>query len=185
MMVMAPAHMDLRPYCNPEEWPRKWMCVPEDMAPGKKIVSHFRPFLEQLVRLELSAKTIRKHVDNLWTLGGEIIRDMNRSAAERQAPVEDLVWDAIKYDDGPLLYHSHSEQEQESFDSTCRKFRRFLEQRPRRPTLAARQTGNVPKRSATLTRLGRERFAHATQKPVMTGKASLKRTEGPGRGPSR
>src|SRR5262249_10568193 len=27
---------------------------------------------------------------------------------------------------GPLLYHSDSEERQRSFDSTCRKFRRFL-----------------------------------------------------------
>jgi hypothetical protein len=104
------------------------MYVAKDLAIGEKIASYFRPFIEDLVRRDLSSKTIHKHVDNLWALGGEIIRNINQSAAMRRVPVEKLVRDAIQYDEGPLLYHCNSEWEQESFDSTCRKFRRFLEQ---------------------------------------------------------
>jgi hypothetical protein len=94
------------------------------------MVAYFRPFLEHLVRLQLSRKTIRKHVDNLWILGGELIRDLNNTPELRKVPIEDLVFDVIQ-DGGPLLYHGDSEQLQQSFGSTCRKFRRFLEQHTR------------------------------------------------------
>jgi len=113
-----------------EEWPRSWMGFAEDIPPGEKMVAYFRPFIEHLIGLNLSQKTIRKHVDNLWILGGEIIRDLNETPPLRKAPVEALVFDVLK-EEGPLLYHCDSEEQQRSFESTCCKFRRFLEQQPR------------------------------------------------------
>ena len=91
------------------------------------MVACFRPFLEHLIQGNLSRKTIRKHVDNLWILGGEIIRHQNETPSLRKAPVEDLVFDVLK-EGGPLLYHCDSEEQLRSFESTCRKLRRFLEQ---------------------------------------------------------
>lgn len=102
----------------------------KDLPPGEKIVHYFLPFLQHLVSLDLSRKTIRKHADNLWILGGEIIRDLNETPSLRKVPVEDLVFDVLQ-ERGPLLYHGDSEEQQRSFESTCRKFRRFLEQQPR------------------------------------------------------
>jgi len=93
------------------------------------MVACFRPFLEYLIQQNLSRKTVRKHVDNLWILGGEIIRDLNETPSLRKVPVEELVFDVVK-EGGPLLYHCDSEEQQRSFESTCRKFRRFLEQQP-------------------------------------------------------
>jgi len=102
----------------------------EDLLPGRRIVAYFQPFLEHLVQLQLSKKTLRKHVDNLWVLGGEIIRDLNQTPALRKLPMEQLVFDLVG-DGGPVPYHGDSEEELRSFESTCRKFRRFLEQLPR------------------------------------------------------
>ena len=85
----------------------------------------FRPFLQYLAASDLSPKTIQKHVDNMWVLGGEIIRDLNQTPSLRKLPVERLLADLVE-DGGPLLYHSDSEEQQRSFESTCRKFRRFL-----------------------------------------------------------
>ena len=48
----------------------------KDLPPGEKLVACFRPFLENLVGSDLSPKTIQKHVENMWVLGGEIIRDL-------------------------------------------------------------------------------------------------------------
>jgi hypothetical protein len=101
----------------------------EDILPGERIVAYFRPFIEHLIGLNLSQKTIRKHVDNLWILGGEIIRDLNEAASLRTVPVEALIFDVLQ-EGGPLLYHCDSEDARRSFESTCRKFYRFLEQRP-------------------------------------------------------
>ena len=98
----------------------------EDLPPGEKLVACFRPFLEHLVSSDLSPKTIQKHVDNL-VLGGEIIRDLNETPSLRKVPMQRLLSDLIE-DGGPLLYHCDSEEQQRSFESTCRKFQRFLTQ---------------------------------------------------------
>ena len=127
----AAAPIDLSVYCRDlDEWPRSWMGFEKDLPPGERMVACFRPFLEHLVRLELSRKTIRKHVDNLWILGGEIIRDLNETPSLRKVPVEELVFNVLE-EGGPLLYHGDSEEEQRSFESTCRKFHRFLEEQAR------------------------------------------------------
>ena len=116
-------------YCKDlAEWPRSWMGLPEDLVPGEKMVAYFRPFLEHLIDLGLSRKTIRKHVDNLWVLGGEMIRDLHQTPSLRKVPIETLVFQVIQ-DGGPILYHNDSEEQQRSFESTCSKFRRFLEGR--------------------------------------------------------
>jgi len=122
---------DLQRYCRDlDNWPRSWMGWEKDLLPGEKLVACFRPFLEHLVGSNLSPKTIQKHVDNMWVLGGEIIRDLNQSPSLRKVPVETLLSDLIE-DGGPLLYHCDSEEQQRSFESTCRKFWRFLTEHTR------------------------------------------------------
>ena len=106
------------------------MGLEKDLPPGEKLVACFRPFLEHLVASSLSRKTIRKHVDNLWVLGGEIIRDLNETPSLRKVPVERLLFDLIDDEGGPLIHNCDSEEQQLSFDSTCRKLRRFLNQQP-------------------------------------------------------
>jgi len=124
-------HPDISRYCGDlETWPRSWMGWEKDLPPGEALVACFRPFLEYLVNSSLSRKTIRKHVDNLWLLGGEIIRDLNETSSLRKLPVERLLINAVS-DGGPLLYHCDSEEQQRSFDSTCRKLCRFLAQTAR------------------------------------------------------
>ncbi len=95
------------------------------MLPGEQLLACFRPFIAHLTCSSLSRKTIRKHVDNLWTLGGEIIRDLHEDPSLRKVATDRILRDVIYEDGGPLLYHG-SEEEQCSFDSTCRKFHRFL-----------------------------------------------------------
>jgi hypothetical protein len=71
-------------YCRGlETWPRSWMGWEKDLPPGEQLVACFRPFLEDLAASDLSPKTIQKHVDNLWALGGEIIRDLNETPSLR------------------------------------------------------------------------------------------------------
>ena len=104
------------------------MGVDQDIPPGEQVLACFRPFLEHLVGLRLSRKTIRKHVGNLWVLGGEIIRDLNETPSLRKKNVAQVLLDAIDDEGGPLLHHGDSEDEQRAFDSTCRKLHRFLTQ---------------------------------------------------------
>jgi len=103
----------------------------KDLPPGEKLVACFRPFIEHLASSDLSRKTIRKHIDNLWILGGEIIRDLNETPSLRKKNIEQVLFDVIDDDGGPLIYGVSSEQQQRSFDSTCRKLQGFLGQTSR------------------------------------------------------
>jgi len=123
----------LERYCRGlDGWPRAWMGMEKDLPPGEKLVACFRPFLEELVSSDLSPKTIQKHADNLWALGGEIIRDLHQNPSLRRKDIEQILGDRIDDEGGPLLYAMESEEDQQrSFDSTCKKLYRFLSQSPR------------------------------------------------------
>jgi hypothetical protein len=108
------------------------MGMEKDLPPGEKLVACFRPFLEVLVASDLSPKTIQKHVDNLWALGGEIIRDLHENPSLRRKGIEQILADRINDEGGPLVYAMETEENQQrSFDSTCKKLYRFLSQLPR------------------------------------------------------
>ena len=53
------------------------MGLEKDLPPGEQLMDLFRPFLEHLAASDLSPRTIQKHVDNMWVLGGEFIRDLH------------------------------------------------------------------------------------------------------------
>ncbi len=113
-------------YCRDiQEWPERWRGEDADLPPGRTLVEYFMPFLLDLTASGLSKKTIRRHLDNMWLLGGEIIRDVNEDPRLRKLPAATLVANVIDEEGGPLI-HNGWEDEQRSFDSTCRKFHRFL-----------------------------------------------------------
>jgi hypothetical protein len=93
------------------------------------LVVVFRPFLEHLAASDLTPKTIQKHVDKMWALEGEFIRDLNYDPPLRKQPVEQHLLKMIE-SGAPLLYDG-GEDQQRSFDSTYRKFRRFLTEKVR------------------------------------------------------
>jgi len=126
--AMSAPSCDASAYCRDlDNWPHSWMGLKKDLSPGEELVLCLRPFIEHLASSSLSPKTIRKHVDNLWLLGGEIIRDLNYTPALRKVAAQRLLRDVVGADGGPLIYNG-SEEEQRSFDSTCRKLHRFLSQ---------------------------------------------------------
>ena len=102
----------------------------KDLPPGRRLVLYFMPFLLHVAESGLSKRTIQNHVDNMWLLGGEIIRDVNQTPSLRKATAEKLVRDVVHEDGGPLI-HNGWEDEQRTFDSTCRRFYRFLTQSQR------------------------------------------------------
>jgi hypothetical protein len=124
----AGAAADVSAYCRDlDGWPRSWMGVEKDLPPGEQLLPCFRAFIEHLASTSLSPKTIRKHVDNLWTLGGEIIRDLHYDPSLRRRPVDRLLRAAVHEYGGPAI-HNGSEEQQRSLDTTCRKFHRLLTQ---------------------------------------------------------
>jgi len=130
----APASTSLlERYCRGlNGWPRSWMGQEKDLPAGEELVARFRPFLEALVVSDLSPKIIQRHVDNIWALGGEIIRDLNENPSLRRKGLEQILDDRIDEEGGPLVYALESEEPlQRSLDSTCRKLYRFLRQSQR------------------------------------------------------
>ncbi len=103
------------------------MALEEDLPAGEQLFAWLRPFIKHLASSSLSSKTICRHVGNLWLLGGEIIRDQNEDRSLRKVAAERLLRDVIHEDGNPLMPNG-SEEEQRSFDSTCRKLHRFLGQ---------------------------------------------------------
>ena len=100
------------------------MGLEKDLPPGERLLDLFRPFLEHLATSGLSPKTVQKHVDNVWALGGAFIRELHNDPSLRKKSVDAVLRRMIEYG-GPLLYHG-GEDDQRSFDSTCRKLYRFL-----------------------------------------------------------
>lgn len=103
------------------------MGLEKDLPPGEALIVCFRPFIEYLASTGLSAKTLRQHVDNLWSLGGEIIRDLHYDPSLRKKPADQLLRKTVHAYGGPAV-HNASEEQQRSVDSTCRKLYRFLTQ---------------------------------------------------------
>jgi hypothetical protein len=104
------------------------MGLEKDLPSGEALVACFRPFIQHLAKTAFSPTTVRRHVDNLWSPGGEIIGDLHYDPSLRTA--ERVLRKAVHQDGGPLV-HNGSEDQQRSFDTTCRKFHRFLNQAPR------------------------------------------------------
>jgi hypothetical protein len=74
------------------------MGLEKDQPPA----NNWWPFLEHLAASALSSKTIQKHVDNMWVLGGEFIRDLHNDPSLRMKPLERVLSRMIEYG-GPLF----------------------------------------------------------------------------------
>jgi hypothetical protein len=109
-----------------EQWPKSWMYEERDLSSGQRMVDCFKPFLRHLLDLNPSHKTFRKHRDNLWLLGGEIVSHLHETPGLRNRPIKQIVFAALDEEGGPFIAHKASEDQQRSFDSTCRKLYRFL-----------------------------------------------------------
>lgn len=110
-------------------WPKSWAGMPEDVALGDGLVAEFTPFVAHLAECELSDTTIRRHIDNLWLLGGTIVKNASLYD-EVDRPAVDLLNEVLGPDDGPLV-SDQSESDQRAFDGTCRKYYRFRRQAQR------------------------------------------------------
>ena len=106
------------------------MGMDKDLPPGEKLVVCFRPFLEGLVASDLSPKTIQKHVESLWALGEEIIRDLHENPSLRRKTSEQiLTGDRIDDEGGPMIYYrflSQSPAESDQIHAQLPPTRQYL-----------------------------------------------------------
>lgn len=108
------------------EWPERWMGIEKDLVYGRQMLEVLEPFVVFLAESNLSDKTVKNHLANLWLLGGEIIRDVSLQRQYSIPAVEILLQSIDAY--GGL--HSHqleTEAQIRSYDSTCKKLYKFME----------------------------------------------------------
>ena len=108
-----------------DNWPKTWACSRDDIEYGKGIVKLFCPFINSLIESDLSRKTINSHIDNLWVLGGFLIKQINCYEEDKKKEPLLLIPMHINEFEGPTIFDL-SEYEQESFDRTCRKYYSYL-----------------------------------------------------------
>jgi hypothetical protein len=112
------------------KWPKRWIGTQRDLDYGKKLLEAMEPFAEDLAESGLTKKTINRHLSNLWLLGGEIIHRVSLYG-EYSIPALNKLRESVGPDGGPFCRHLESEAETKSFDSTCRKLHKHLEERNR------------------------------------------------------
>ena len=121
------AIMTLDQYCpDLEDWPERWKFDDNDIAPGQAIVEFFKPFLQWLLETNLSNKTLHRHRDHLWLLGGELIRQRYDDPKLKKIPTHKAIGLLIEEEGGPLIWPRITETEQNAFDATCRKLYKYL-----------------------------------------------------------
>ena len=111
-----------------DDWPQRWQCEAADLAPGAAIVATFTSFLLDLLRRKASKSTFTRDRNNLWLVGGELIRRRHDDLDLKRLPIGQLIRQLIEEDGGPLIWPRISESEQNAIDATCRKLYRFLNQ---------------------------------------------------------
>jgi hypothetical protein len=111
-----------------DHWPDSWAGVDDDIPFGQGLVDEFRPFLVHLQTLGLSRNTVRRHLDSLWVIGGEIIRQLNYDPELRKTTSRQLLLETVAAGEAPLARDA-TETQQRTFDATARKLLRFLSTR--------------------------------------------------------
>lgn len=108
-----------------DAWPRSWAGIAQDEAVGQNLTDLLRPFILDLVQRHLAPKTLRRHLDNLWLIGGEIIRQLHDTPSRRTTPAKILLLDATAA--GEVCWVSGlTEAQQRTVDATARKLFGFL-----------------------------------------------------------
>ena len=107
------------------QWPASWAGFKADEAPGRRLLDELRPFIEYLIAQGLSTNTVRRHLDNLWAIGGEIIRQFNDDPERRRRSARQLLLDVTDLGEAPIFPHA-TQAEQRSADATARKLLKFL-----------------------------------------------------------
>lgn len=106
-------------------WPKSWAGTVKDIPIGEDIVNEIKPFIAHLVSAGLTRATVRRHLDNCWVIGGEIIRQINDFPKMAKTEPRKLLLDSVQDGEAPLVYNA-SFEDQRSFDATARKLLRFF-----------------------------------------------------------
>ena len=107
---------------------KSWMVEARDLCPGQQMVEIAKPFLRHLLSSTCRPRPCASTALNLWPA-----RRRNHLGPAREPPARSrsrrVALAALNDEGGPLISNRASEEQQRSFDSTCRKLHRFLKER--------------------------------------------------------
>lgn len=107
-------------------WPAAWQIDDEDLLYGEQLLEELKPFVAHLIRVEkLARSTVRRHLDNLFLLGGELISSINIYDHDRRRSPARLLDNSLDEDGGPLCKHLCEGPQQRQYDATCKKLYAF------------------------------------------------------------
>ena len=109
------------------EWPDSWKYEKEDIVLGLSLIRIYEPFILEMIAKPLAKKTIKNHIDNLWLLGGEIIRRLNMYDENKDINMLTYLDECIDSEGGPYTRDIDSEYGEMSYDATCRKLYKYLQ----------------------------------------------------------
>jgi hypothetical protein len=125
--IVAPHQDALARYVpDLQNWPVSWGFEDKDIPPGQALVYVFAPFLQHLLAQGYARKTLNRHRDHMWMLGGHLIEVRHENPAVAEMDARTLVLDQIDQSGGPLISRHLDEDAQCAFDATCKKLYRFL-----------------------------------------------------------
>lgn len=107
-----------------EPWPKSWAGIPKDVAVGAEITKLMSAFIAELHGRRLSKKTLRRHINNLWLIGGEVVRSLHEHPSLRKKTPETLLIEALA--SGTIRLADLEDVEQRQLDATSGKFLSFL-----------------------------------------------------------
>lgn len=106
-------------------WPKSWAGAKADEVFGEKLLVELRPFVASLVAKGYAKRTLDRHLENLFLMGGEIIREVS-SNEEYAADPGEVLRNSVDEEGGPLCQHLYTEEQQQAYDATCRRLHKFL-----------------------------------------------------------
>ena len=108
------------------KWPKSWMGVEEDLSYGSKLMPWFAGFLQELYSKGLSRKTFNQYRDNLWLLGGTIIKSVSHSQDYQKEPITILMQSVADAGILPDHFDEMTGDELLAFERMCRRFEKHL-----------------------------------------------------------
>ena len=105
------------------DWPLAWSEVPRDIEFGKKVVKIMETWVEILINTRSGKQAVKRHLSNLFWLGGKLIYEVNLDEAHNKN-VCDLILEKIDVH-GELCCRA-TKAELDSFESTSWKFYGYL-----------------------------------------------------------
>jgi hypothetical protein len=109
-----------------QKWPESWQIDDTDESYGQGLLEQLNPFVRHLVDTEqLSRSTLRRHLNNLWLLGGELISLINTYDEDRKRSPASLLDHYISAEGGPLSRHAQTPARLRQYDATCKKLFSF------------------------------------------------------------